>query len=111
MVLNQALEVGDQRFGKPRDVELNAGQFSVHDVYLIHGAAANDSGRRRAGLAFRYMPSTSHFDRDLVSQQAKDRDVPNLSKRQLHLVSGADRYGKNDVVAYGSTFVNRKPEN
>jgi ectoine hydroxylase-related dioxygenase (phytanoyl-CoA dioxygenase family) len=97
VVLNQALEVGDDRFGKPRDVELKAGEFSIHDVYLIHGAAKNDSGRRRAGLVFRYMPTTSHFDRDLACKQAQEMNVPDLSNRQLHLVSGVDRSGKNDV--------------
>jgi len=104
VVLNQALEVGDDRFGTPRDVELKAGQFSVHDVYLIHGAAANDSGRRRAGLVFRYMPSTSHFDRELARQQTKDMNVPDLSKRQLHLVSGVDRSGNNDIFNAGAVL-------
>lgn len=99
VVLNQALEVGDGRFGNPRDVELKAGYFSIHDVYLVHGAVANDSGRRRAGLVFRYMPSTSYFDRDLARQQVKDMNVPDLSKRQLYLVSGVDRCGKNDITA------------
>jgi ectoine hydroxylase-related dioxygenase (phytanoyl-CoA dioxygenase family) len=97
-VLNQALEVGDGRFGTPRDIELKAGHFSVHDVYLVHGAAANDSGRRRAGLVFRYMPSTSHFDRDLARKQVEEMNVPDLSKRRLYLVSGQDRSGKNDIT-------------
>jgi phytanoyl-CoA hydroxylase len=98
VVLNQALEVGDGRFGTPRDIELKAGHFSVHDVYLVHGAAANDSGRRRAGLVFRYMPSTSHFDRDLARKQVEEMNVPDLSKRRLYLVSGQDRSGKNDIT-------------
>lgn len=96
VVLNQAIEVG--QMGQPRDVELKAGQFSIHDVYLVHGAAANDSGRRRAGLVFRYMPSSSHFDRDLARKQAAEMNVPDLSRRQLHLVSGIDLSGRNDIT-------------
>jgi len=102
VVLNQALEVGDDRFGTPRDVELKAGHFSVHDVYLVHGAATNNSGRRRAGLVFRYMPATSHFDRELARQQVRDMNVLDLSTRQLHLVSGTDRSGKNDITSNGA---------
>ena len=37
------------------DIELQAGQFSMHDVNLIHGSNANTSPRRRAGVAFRYV--------------------------------------------------------
>jgi hypothetical protein len=100
VVLNQALEVGDGRFGTPRNVELKAGHFSIHDVYLVHGAAANNSGRRRAGLVFRYMPATSHFDRDLARRQVAEMNVLDLSKRGLYLVSGKDQCGKNDITAF-----------
>lgn len=97
VVLNQALEVGDGRFGAPRDVVLKPGEFSIHDVYLVHGAEPNNSGRRRAGLVFRYMPATSHFDRDLARKQVAEMGVLDISERQLHLVRGVDRSGKNDI--------------
>lgn len=97
VVLNQALDVSDGRFGSARDIVLKPGEFSVHDVYLIHGAEPNNSGRRRAALVFRYMPATSHFDRDLARRQVAEMGVLDLSKRQLHLVRGVDRCGKNDI--------------
>jgi len=97
VVLNQALEVGDGRFGEPRDIVLKPGEFSIHDVYLVHGAMPNNSGRHRAGLVFRYMPATSHYDRALAHQQVAEMGVLDISNRQLHLVRGVDRSGLNDV--------------
>lgn len=37
------------------DVELHAGEMSVHDMYVIHGARPNRSARRRTGVALRFM--------------------------------------------------------
>jgi len=99
VVLNQALDVGGGRFGAPRDIVLAPGQFSIHDVHLVHGAEPNNSGRRRAGLVFRYMPATSHFDRELARRQVREMGVLDISNRQLHLVRGVDRSGRNDVYA------------
>ena len=39
-------------------------------MFVIHGAEPNNSGDRRGGMTFRYMPATSHFDRDLAKRQA-----------------------------------------
>jgi non-haem Fe2+, alpha-ketoglutarate-dependent halogenase len=36
---------------------LRAGEISVHSDLLLHGSAANMSGRRRAGLTIRYAPA------------------------------------------------------
>ena len=47
-------------------LELEPGQMSMHDVYLIHGAEANRSAKRRTGIALRYMPGTSVFERDIT---------------------------------------------
>ena len=82
-----------------RAIELAPGEFSVHDAYLVHGAAPNRSGRRRAGLAYRYMPSTSYFDRDLAIRQVRELGVVDISRRQLHLVRGVDRCGRNDLTS------------
>ena len=41
-------------YGKPVDVTLNAGQFSLHSDLLLHGSEANTSSRRRCGLTLRY---------------------------------------------------------
>ena len=71
--------------------------FSIHDVYLIHGANPNNSGKRRAGMVFRYMPASSYFDRELASRQVRDMGVLDLSRRKLFQVRGSDRSGKNDI--------------
>ena len=52
-VLNQTVENADQ-FGDPVDVELKAGEMSMHSDLLLHGSEANDSDRRRCGLTLRY---------------------------------------------------------
>lgn len=98
IILNQVLKPEHLRSAPPRDIELAPGQFSIHDVYLIHGANPNNSGKRRAGMVFRYMPASSHFDRELAAQQVREMGVLDLSRRKLHLVRGIDRSGKNDVV-------------
>jgi non-haem Fe2+, alpha-ketoglutarate-dependent halogenase len=52
-VLNQSVENAEQ-FGEPIDVELKAGEISIHNDLLLHGSEANDSDRRRCGLTLRY---------------------------------------------------------
>ena len=97
IILNQVLKSEHLQSAPPRDIELAPGKFSIHDVYLIHGANPNNSGKRRAGLVFRYMPASSYFDRQLAAQQVKELGVPDLSRRKLFLVRGTDRSGLNEV--------------
>ncbi|HKU47575.1 MAG TPA: phytanoyl-CoA dioxygenase family protein [Burkholderiales bacterium] len=78
------------------DIELEPGQMSLHDVYMIHGARANTSGKRRTGAALRYMPSTSVFERDLRPVDGKSGVPVNFARRPLWLVRGVDRSGRND---------------
>jgi non-haem Fe2+, alpha-ketoglutarate-dependent halogenase len=52
-VLDQTVE-NVERFGAPVDVELKAGEISVHCDLLLHGSEANRSARRRCGLTLRY---------------------------------------------------------
>lgn len=42
--------------------ELNAGQCSLHDARIIHGAEANASERRRTGYTMRYMSTEALLD-------------------------------------------------
>jgi hypothetical protein len=72
--------------------------MSLHDVYMIHGARPNTSARRRTGVALRYMPSTSHFDRSLRPYDGKTGVPVNFGQRPLWLLKGVDRCGKNDFV-------------
>jgi non-haem Fe2+, alpha-ketoglutarate-dependent halogenase len=55
-VLNQSV-VDVERFGDPVDVELKAGEISIHSDLLLHGSEANASARRRCGLTLRYCPA------------------------------------------------------
>lgn len=97
IILNQVLRPEHLQSAPPRDIELARGMFSIHDVYLIHGANPNNSGKRRAGMVFRYMPASSVFDRELAAQQVREMGVLDLSRRKLHLVRGVDRSGRNDI--------------
>ena len=44
------------------DMDLLAGEISLHDDDLIHGSNANNSDRMRAGIAFRYIPAEVKCD-------------------------------------------------
>ncbi|MEO0671717.1 MAG: phytanoyl-CoA dioxygenase family protein [Pseudomonadota bacterium] len=79
-------------------IELEPGQMSFHDVYMIHGAAANTSDRRRAGVALRYMPGTSVFERNLRPADGKSGIPVAFATRPLWLVSGRDQTGRNDFA-------------
>lgn len=52
-VLDQTVENAEE-FGEPIDVELKAGEISIHSDLLLHGSEANASERRRCGLTLRY---------------------------------------------------------
>jgi non-haem Fe2+, alpha-ketoglutarate-dependent halogenase len=52
-VLDQTVDNAEE-FGEPIDVELKAGEISIHNDLLLHGSQANDSDRRRCGLTLRY---------------------------------------------------------
>ena len=52
-VLNQEVEQAE-RYGTPVDLELKAGEISVHSDLLLHGSGPNTSDRRRCGLTLRY---------------------------------------------------------
>ena len=96
MIVRRSLaqEEFDER--KAIDIELEAGQMVLFDVYTIHGAAHNRGSMPRAGYALRFMPSTSHFNHD----GAENRTEPGYAHdtRALMLVRGVDRSGKNDFV-------------
>lgn len=108
VVLNQY--VADSRLDESTaaDIELEAGQMSLHDVYLTHGSNPNQSSRRRAGLAIRYMPATSHFSRDVDPAATNAGYAVDFSTRPLWLLRGADRSGKNDFTIGHSGMSNTK---
>jgi len=101
--LNQVVDDPDALIEKAVDVCLEAGQFSIHDVHLLHGSAPNTSERRRAGLTYRYMPTTSHFDHAWAGEMARTMGTTDMSDRPLYLMRGRDVCGKNDFNAGGDT--------
>jgi len=94
LTLNQRMAHVDE--AAAHDIELEAGELSLHDVYMIHGARANTSGKRRTGAALRYMPATSVFERDLRPVDGKSGVPVNFARRPLWLVKGVDRSARND---------------
>jgi len=78
------------------DIELQPGQMSMHDVYMIHGANVNRSPKRRAGVALRYMPGSSVFERNLDPVAGRSGVPVAFATRPLWLLRGTDRSGRND---------------
>jgi ectoine hydroxylase-related dioxygenase (phytanoyl-CoA dioxygenase family) len=58
-VLNQVVP-DVEKYGEPVDVQLKAGEASIHSDLLLHGSEANQSSRRRCGLTLRYTPGEVH---------------------------------------------------
>jgi len=96
LTLNQAVNTEHMDDTTAADLELQAGQMSLHDVYLIHGSNRNTSTRRRAGIAIRYMPGSSVFRRDLIEPSDKAGYQVDFSQRPLWLLRGQDQTGQND---------------
>jgi ectoine hydroxylase-related dioxygenase (phytanoyl-CoA dioxygenase family) len=55
-VLNQTVPDAEN-LGEPVNVELKAGEISIHSDLLLHGSEANQSNKRRCGLTLRYCPA------------------------------------------------------
>jgi hypothetical protein len=76
------------------DVELEAGQVVLFDVFTVHGSEANEGQQRRMGYAMRYMPSTSWFNHDNAPRPELSGNAHNT--RPLFLMRGKDVCGRND---------------
>ena len=89
-----SLDASEFDEAKAVDVELQAGQMVVFDVFTVHGARANNGTQPRGGYSLRFMPGTSVFMHDA----AQDREKVGYGHetRALMLVRGADRTGRND---------------
>jgi ectoine hydroxylase-related dioxygenase (phytanoyl-CoA dioxygenase family) len=98
VVLTQRIDDPGFDEAKAVDIELEPGQMSLHDVYMIHGANANRSPQRRAGVAIRYMPATSVFERNLIETSNKSGYTVDFASRPLWLLRGQDRTGRNDFA-------------
>jgi hypothetical protein len=81
------------------DSYLPSGHFSAHDLYVVHGANANTSGRRRVGLTFHYMAAEDLYDRSFGNAVGSGRDKPApLAQRPIWLVLGENKVEQNDFV-------------
>lgn len=82
------------------DAILSPGHFSAHDTLVVHGANANTSGRRRAGLTFHYMDAADIYDRSFGSAMgtgAVGKPAP-IAQRPIWLVLGENQHPLNDFV-------------
>jgi hypothetical protein len=96
LTLNQRMAAGSFDESQAHDIELEPGQMSMHDVYMIHGAKANRSAMRRTGIALRYMPGSSLFDRSLSPVAGRSGLPVSFTTRPLWLLRGRDLTGAND---------------
>ena len=100
LTLTQRMAEGNFDEADAVDVELAPGEMSLHDVYMIHGARPNTSTQRRTGVALRYMPATSLFDRELRPVDGKTGVPVNFAQRPLWLLRGVDRAGNDFVTGH-----------
>ncbi len=56
--INQEVPVTDEEATRAVDLELKAGEMSLHHGMLAHSSQPNRSSRRRCGLVMRYIPPT-----------------------------------------------------
>ncbi len=104
-VLNEEVSADAFDAATARDDALRAGEFSLHDVYLIHGSNANTSDRRRAAYVVRYMPATSLYDRASPrGVQSQSGVAFSLAARPIWLLRGQDRAGSDFRTGHGRDY-------
>ena len=81
--INQEVPVTPHEQASAVELELKAGEISIHDGMLIHGSLPNRSDRRRCGLTMRYVPASVRPAAGNSMQRSW----------QALLVRGEDRYG------------------
>ena len=99
VTLTQELDRGEYDESKAANIVLKAGQISLHDVYLLHGSEPNTSPDSRRGMTMRFMPTTSVFDRTIAREKAQNITTTDHSNRQIFLMRGIDRSGRNTFVS------------
>jgi Phytanoyl-CoA dioxygenase (PhyH) len=95
VTLTQELDAAEYDQREAVDIVLQAGQLSLHDVYLLHGSEANTSPKSRRGMTMRFMPTTSVFDRQLAREKSQRMKITDHSVRAVYLMRGVDRSGRN----------------
>jgi hypothetical protein len=94
--LAQVIDDDQVNLNQAKDIILEPGQISLHDVYLVHGSDANLSDRRRMGLVLRIMPASSFYNH-FSGKIKEDAGSPHgYSNRALFLLRGKDTSTRND---------------
>ena len=75
-------------------IELEAGQMSLHDIFLMHASEPNRSTYPRRGMTMRFMPTTSIYRRATNPGPLADLDA----KRPIYLMRGEDVSKQNDLT-------------
>lgn len=96
LTLQQELLPGEFDENATEDLVIEAGQMSLHDVFLAHGSEINSSDKPRRGMTLRLMPTTSVYDRAVAQEMYESRRGNNLANHSVFLMRGVDRSGKND---------------
>lgn len=96
LTLNQELDQAEFDSNAAEFIELEPGQVSLHDVYLVHGSDANHSEHSRRGMTLRIMPTSSYYNRQTAHEKAVAGGFLDHSERTLYLLGGVDQSGRND---------------
>ena len=94
--LAQVIDKDQADLSKAVEIELEPGQMSLHDVYMVHGSQPNHSDKRRMGLVLRYMPGSSFYNHSGGAATENAGSRHGYSQRPLFLLRGQDRSGRND---------------
>jgi len=96
LALNEELPTSEFDLNEAVDLILKAGEISLHDVFLVHGSEPNRSAHSRRGMTLRFMPTTSHYDRDIEHEQNRKLGLASDLRRPVYLMRGIDQCGRND---------------
>ncbi len=108
VVLSEEVSIKSKDTVHIKNNNLERGEFSLHDVYLIHGSNPNKSKERRAGFVIRYMPSSSMFKREKVTKSQSGVKF-DMSERPIWLLRGVDQSGSNDYkVGHNKNYLIRR---
>ena len=82
---------------KAVDIVLEAGQISLHDVFLMHASEPNRSDKPRRAMTLRFMPTTSVYHHHSKEDLSINAALSTTNKqRSVFLIRGQDVSGKND---------------
>lgn len=80
------------------DAVLKPGQYSIHDVFTIHGSNENRSNRRRAGVIFNFMSAAAHYDRSVEERGGTaQRAAAATTRWPIWVVRGKNGNPNNDL--------------